>query len=341
MSVRKTLAALEVNGVKCPVLGANVVQTRDQQADTLRATLSTTACNLLGRGPAFWLSEDKIDLALIAGAGADAGELFRGEADSVEIAFDGTTMTISGRDKSKGLMDNKSTEGFLNRTADEIVTELGGRRGLKVDTGKGADKAGKTYSDNFMKLTDHMSEWSVIQHLADREGKVAYVRGDTLHFKEIDDDTLGEFPVVFVQPTPGSPAFSNQVTVSVRRNVTLAKKTKVKVGSWASKKKDKAVGEAEHGGGSNGVVEHVYRHANLTKEQVDKIAKKRLREHVRHEMEIGVSGPGKARVNPELRLRLTGTGTAADQVYYIDRVEHDIGDGYSMRITARNTRGGK
>jgi len=341
MTVRRTLAVLEVNGAKCPVISAQVTQTRDQQADTLRATLSSTACNMVGRGPAFWLQEDKIALALIAGAGPNAGELFRGEADSADISFDGTVIQVSGRDKSKGLMDNKSTEGFLNKTADEIVGELGGRRGLKVDAGKGQDKAGKVYSDNFMKLTDHMSEWSVIQHLADREGKVAYVRGDTLHFKEIDDDTLGEYAIRFTQPTLGMHATSNVLSLSVRRNITLAKKTKVKVGSWASKKKDKNTGEAEHQGGSNGTVEHVYRHANLTKEQAEKIAKKRLREHVRHELEVNISAPGRATVNPELRLRLSGTGTAADQLYYIDRVEHDIGDGYLMSITARNTRGGK
>ncbi len=84
------------------------------------------------------------------------------------------------------------------------------------------------------------------------------------------------------------------------------------------------------------------RHATIRdKDQAERIAKKRAREHTRHEITVHYDGPGRADVKPRMMLEVSGTGSSLDQGYYIDTVHHHVGDGYAMSVTAKNTRKGR
>lgn len=336
-SVRQLSAFLVANGSPWPVVSVDVDQTTTQGSDTFHATLAVNALGL-----AYWADANEVQCEVVVNAGADGGQLFTGSADSIDISFDTMTVKVSGRDKSKGPIETKSNEGFRNKTSSQIVSEVAGRHGLKPVIKSTSAKAGKKFKADWVALTDNVSEWTLVQHLADREGMVAFVQKNELHFQPLDDDSMGDVPAVFVPPTPAGHARGNVLKLAGSHNLQLAKKTSVKVHSWDTDQKEVVEGKKELGGSASGENAYVYRHAHLEKGQAKQIAEKRLREHTRHEMTVNLTMVGRASIAPRKRLLLSGTGTAFDQTYYIDNVRHSIsGNGYVCDITAKNTKGGR
>lgn len=182
--VRAIIGILQVTGVPCFVKSMQVSQSTQQNSDTLNAVLALDGQPL----PAdFWLTAGEIELeAYVSG-----GLLFTGSADNVRIDFEQRLVHVSGRDKSKGPIEKKSTETFKNKTSSDIVREIAGRHGLKPVIDSTQDKAGKRQHIDHARITSEISEWTLIQQLADKEGKVAFVQKNELHFKDLDDESLG------------------------------------------------------------------------------------------------------------------------------------------------------
>ena len=338
--LRHIQAVLEADGVPCPLLTFDVTLTRAQNSDSFAASLSMTACPP-GRQEAFWAATGEIDIAIKVSAGLGLQTIFEGLLDAVDCDFAARTVRLRGRDKSKRPIENKRNESWKNRTASEIVSQIASEHGLQPVIDSLSDRYGKIYEIDYVAISDQLSDWTLLQHIADREGKVVYVRGGKLYFKEIDDATFGAFMVRYTPPTPASHASGNFIQLACTRNVQAGKTTEVKVKSWNSKKKKALEATRRREGTGPGSNKHLYRHEGLTQEQVDKMADKRLREATRHEMQVRVDMPGEPHVNPEMRLILTGTGTAFDQTYFIDSVRHAGGEhGYRMSIVAKNSKGG-
>lgn len=337
--LRHIQASLIAEGAACPVLTCEVSQTRAQNSDSFSASLSITACPP-GRQADYWSSVGEVDIQIRASIGAGAHTIFEGLLDAVDIDFAQHTVRLRGRDKSKRPIENKRNESWKNRTASEIVQQIAGEHGLQPVIDSLSDRYGKVYENDFVAISDQLSDWTLLQHIADREGKVVYVRGGKLYFKEIDDATFGAITVHYSPPTPASHASGNFIQLACTRNVQAGKSTDVEVKSWNSKEKKAVAAKRSRSGTGPGQNKHLYRHEGLTQAQADKMADKRLREAVRHEMQVRIDMPGEPHVTPEHRLILTGTGTAFDQAYFIDSVRHAIGDGYRMSISAKNTKEG-
>ncbi len=345
MSVRHVAGIVSINGLPCRVVSMDVNQTANKSADTMHAEVSLSAnpgaAALAGAGGSLTASVE---------AGEGSGLLFTGSVDNVTIDFDRMLLKVSGRDKTKGPIGKKSIEDFRNKTPTEIIREVAGRHGLSlVVEGAGSAMAGKKQQkEDFVHMTHHISDWTLIQHLADREGKVAFVRKNQLYLVSIDSGMFGAFAVHFERPTSGSHARSNVLQLSCTRNVEAGQPTEVTVRSWNTKKaeayegKSRSANQANNGsidGGGERRME--YSHPQLDQDQAQNIADKRHREAVRHEMNCNVTVPGKASVQPPMKLSLTGTGTVFDQTYYIDTVNHRVSNGgYTMSIAAKNSRGG-
>ena len=118
----------------------------------------------------------------------------------------------------------------------------------------------------------------------------------------------------------------------------LGKKVKSVVRSWNSKDKKVIKSEKELSGSGEGELLYEYRVPGLNQEQADKIAEKRLAENTRHEISIEVSAPGDTSIDVRMKLQLSGTGTAFDQSYSIDTIEHAISfdGGYRMNIRGKS-----
>lgn len=340
MSLRNLMAILTMNGVPYHPIDMDVTMTSAQNSDTLSATLAMSEYPGISE---LLASSQEIEVTATVIAAAGSGMLFTGTVDDLDCDFTRRTMHISARDKSKGPIEKKTTEDFRNKKPEQIVQEIAGRHGLKpVIGGAGGDLAGKIFNADHVLLTDHISEWSLIQNLADREGKVAFVTKDELHYEDLDAGTMGNLPVLYMPPGPWGHANGNFIDLRCSRDFQLAKGGEVNVRSWHSKKKKSVVGTEKKSGGIGGapnIWEH--RHPQLEQGQADKIAKKRLRENIRQEMSISLTMPGMASVVPRMTVSLAGTGTIFDQLYYIDSVRHSVGRGYVMDIDAKNSQGGK
>ena len=307
-------------------------------SDTFAATFPLSAMPA-GFGWSFWAQSQNISAeCVIMGVSKIIADV-----DTIALSADKTTAHVTGRDASKKAMETKGTKSYKNKTASGIVNEIAASHGYDVDIDATTGKAGKIHDLDFAKLTDQHSDWTVLQHLADREGKVCYFTGNKLSFKTLDDDNDGDFPVAYVPPGIG-PAYSNNVvTLHFTRNLEAGKPTDVNVHSHHTKTKMTSHGKASVSGGGSSRRVYEDRVPGLkSKDQGDKIAKKRVRQHTRHEITVKYDGPGDATVTPRMRLVVSGTGTALDQPYYMDTVSHHVShSGYVMNICAKNTMKGR
>jgi hypothetical protein len=77
---------------------------------------------------------------------------------------------------------------------------------------------------------------------------------------------------------------------------------------------------------------------NLTRDQCLELAKARAEEITRHERVLTASLPGDSKLTTRAMVRLVGTGTSWDQLYYPDAVTRRISfeEGYRMDLRAKN-----
>lgn len=334
---------LEVEGARLPVLDAKAHTSRQQHADSFSVTLALYGMPE-GYGPAYWAGAGTIKAALVGrnDEGESATTVVKGQVDQCELDFTEGTVRINGRDRTAEMLDKKNTRKYADRKSSEIVQEIAGDHGFETEIDDTDDKAGKIHVQEYAHLTDMQSDWDVVVALADREGKVPFVKGDTLYFKDPGEGgSEGALEVEFTPPSDG-PAQGNPITLKCLRNGHLSKTVQAKVRSWNTRKKKaitvtKSYGASAEGADNNPLV-YEYRAPNLTEAQADKIADKTLEENVAHEMVVCVEMPGDVTADARMDLQLTGTGTAFDQSFPIDTIEHhfDFEGGYTMTVTAKN-----
>jgi hypothetical protein len=338
-TVRYPRAWLVVAGSPWPCVEASASVHRYQSADTFSAQLAMDAAPV---SIAQLSSMDPIPAALIGDNGdGNSKELVKGTLDSVNAHFDTRVVLVSGRDRTAEFLDTQTKEKFQDKTASQIVEEIAGRHGIAVQTDATQLKAGKQYVYQHDQITDLESEWSLILYLAEREGKVAFVKGDTLYFVAPGntDASGGSFNVWYSPPSPSGPAAGNMISIMCGRNLTLAKGVKVNVRAFDRRQKKVITGTKSKGGGG---LEFNYSIPGISKEEADAIADKKATENARHQMSIHYVGPGDVNADPRMMLSLSGTGTAWDQKYFIDAIDHRFTpeSGYQMTIDGKNEEGG-
>ena len=175
-----------VNGVKLParaVLSVDVTNASHFTADTYRVELAVAGLPP-GFGPDYWADsqDDRISVG-VSLSGETPAPLIVGRVDDADWDVAGRVLTLSGRDLSAALIDNKTAEKFQNRTASQIAQTLAARRGLSAAV-QGTDTPAGTYYEIDHAVTTHEeTEWDLLVYLAEREGFDVWVAGETLHFQ--------------------------------------------------------------------------------------------------------------------------------------------------------------
>jgi hypothetical protein len=138
---------------------------------------------------------------------------------------------------------------------------------------------------------------------------------------------------------------SNAVDLKLRRSETIARDVVVNVVSWnqAQGRTFKTTirkSQADKTTKQSAVNPQTYNFwpANLNQVQVNQFANSKIEEITRHERNIQATLPGDALLVTRGLLKLVGTGTSWDQVYYPDTVHREISfeRGYCMEVTAKN-----
>lgn len=344
--VRQPRPKVLVNGQFLPmqaVISLEVTNASHFTADTYRLTLAIPGLPA-AFGPAYWADsqDDLVQLSVLMG-GAEQ-PLIAGQVDEVEQDLVARTITLTGRDLSGRFLDSKTAEKFQNQTASQIATTLAKRHGLAADVTPLATRAGTYYEIDHAVLTREQTEWDLLVYLAEKEGFDVWVTGTTLHFHP-SGATEAPYLIAWSEPNSvdGATFASNALDIRLQRSQTLAQDVIVVVRSWNQKqqkgftvKASASQAKGQRRGGKAQTYEFV--RPNLTPEQARKLAQSYVEQITRHERILTASLPGDALLSTRTMVRLVGTNTAYDQMYYPDTVTRRLSfqEGYRMELRAKN-----
>ena len=337
---------VSINGVRLPVqsvISMEVTNASHFTADTYRVELAVGGLPD-AYGPSYWgeSQDDRLSLGISLN-GETPMPLIVGQVDDVDWDLTGRVITLTGRDLSAGLIDTKSAEKFQNRTASEIAQSLAIRHGLDSSVQATGTRAGTYYEIDHAVVTQEQTEWDLLTYLAEREGFDVWVSGETLHFQP--PPALAGTPYTLLWSEPGDGSFaSNATRINVRRSQTLARDVIVQMRSWNQKQqtaftvtaKRSQVKKSQRRGGEAQVYSIV--RPNLTRDQALQLANAMAEDITRHERVLSASLPGDSLLTTRGTVRLVGTGTDWDQIYYPDTIVRSLSrqDGYRMDLRAKN-----
>jgi phage protein D len=273
--------------------------------------------------------------------GPSLTQVFTGVVDKVSVDWEARIVIIGGRDLTAGPLDQKTNEKWLNKQPIDIITDLAGRSGLGVQfSGTATDRAGLKYNQDYNRISELDSHWNVIVRLAKELGCIAYVQGSTVIVAPWNAGSGGVYPIFYQGPTPARPAQGTCLSLRTGTDLQLSKGVTVNVKSWQQKEGQSI--ESTHSWGGGGGIQHDLKHANLTKQQADEIAKGRLGEIISHQRTIDAVIPGDITINAQMLLSLSGTGSSADQTYVISDIRHNWAwsTGFKTSLRGRNSNKG-
>jgi phage protein D len=343
---------VKLNGQSVPVLDFHTVENSHFQADTFEFTLAAS-------DPAFGLSfwadtgEVMIDLQLgflqagerVNAMPGDLASLLVGTVDDVDADTVPSLITLTGRDLTGRLIDNKISKSWPDRTASEIVTDLAGQFGLSPQVTSTKVAVGKYGKGQYNAQGRETPVWDLITGLADQEGFDAYVKGSTLYFgpPEADDGD----PLALEIQELGPPLRGNFERLRLRRSLTLAKDITVTVISYSTAKKVPIKAVAKRQGAQKSAStsfrtgktsqNYTIRKPGLTQQQAQDLAQKTLAELSRHERTFSCELPADTATRSRTKATISGSGTGWDTSYFIDTVTRSFtGDSLTMQITGKN-----
>lgn len=355
-AARQPRGMVRLNGTPCPSwIDFSVDSNAFHEADTFEVLLAISRMTA-PQDLAWLMSQDRVSVEVFAGfpsnpeavSTEDLTLLIKGNVD--EISFDpaGRTISITGRDLTSLLIDAKTTEKWQTQTSSQIATTLAQRHGLTPVVTDTSTPVGRYYQIDHVSMTSTDTEWELLTWLGTQEGFVVYVKGDELHFEpkpnpadvvaldiwwEEPDDTYGFHR-------------SNTMRLNFSRTLTVGKGAIVQVRSWNQKQKKgfTATYPTNHAKGirpgqaTSPAQVYSYVIGNLTQEQALQRAQAIYNEIIQHEMRFRASMPADSDTTATSMVKVSGTGTSFDQLYYIDSVNRSMsnGGGYTMDISGKN-----
>lgn len=350
---------IQINGINASFLRAQVNSTTDFLADTfsLELPINEQSTQLTEQ---YFASESAIMAEVFVGFPPDPtnytaeqlDSLILGQVDDVETDLDELKYILTGRDLTAKFIDNKTTNKYPNLTSSQIVTMLAQKEGLTADVTPTTTPAGTFYSGDRSALTAELPEWDLITYLARQEGFVAYVQGLTIHFHpaptEKDKPYLLQYSRNENDPEKGYTEFNGK-SLKLRRSLTVSRDVIVIVRSWNSKSKkafnvrvkatpNKRTALASKAQPIGDAQTYTYTRPGLTKEQALQLAQQYIRDLTQHERKIEAEIPGDNILKKVGVIKLQGTNTLYDQIYFTSSVNRTISPmgGYQMTIEAKN-----
>jgi hypothetical protein len=179
--------------------------------------------------------------------------------------------------------------------------------------------------------------------LAEREGFDLWVSGQTLNFQPPVPLTADPYVLQWSDQGQGN-RVANFETIKLHRSQTLAKDVVVTIKSFnqaqgtnvtAIAKRSQASKSQRVGGAAQ---QYTFYQPNLTQAAAQLLANARAEEITRFERVITGTLPGDNLLTNRSLIKLTGTQTEWDQVYFVDSVTRKMSpkDAYSMEFRAKN-----
>jgi phage protein D len=327
-------------------------------ADTFKVSFALSALD--EEHSADWFSNQKsIEIEILAGFPIDPANpqpsemvsLIVGHVDDIDVDLAARTLKLAGRDLSAQLIDNKTApEAYKNQTASDIANQLAAKYGLTPIVTATTEHVGTYWDQDHVGIHDQRSEYDVLSYLASQEGFVLIIKGRSLYFGISPFlETPKEFYVLDWDTSTGRPNFTGK-QLSFTRALTIAKGVTVTATSFQTKHKHAIT--ASYPKGSKGIAagratsvggatqNHKIRLGpNKSVLEVEKAAHKRYDDIVAHEMKLSVTLLGDHYLDVQKAIKVQGTGTAFDQVYFPDSIIRtmNLDSSYMMEVRAKNS----
>lgn len=342
-----------LNGMLVDFKSYEVTSNGFRGASTFELELAVSALPA-GMQLAWWGEQTTITVELFADitsqAGIDSKSLIKGNIDEWDYDPGRFVISCHGRDFTALFIDAKTAgESFKNYTSSQIADILAKRQSLKSSVTATTQRFGEFYQIDSAHLTGEQTEWDLLTTLAALEGFSVWVEGDTLYFQPEADPAKADNYVIRYMP-PGTVARYPQANVSddlrFSRTLTISKGVTVEVMSWSAKRKNKQFtayypkSARNLNPGASTPKTQVYRiiRNGLSPEQAQALAEKIYRDIVLHELKFSCSTYGDNVLTPRTLVRIEGTQSLYDQLYWCDSVTRRMSwdEGYSMRISGKN-----
>lgn len=325
------------------------------QADTFRVVLCLSA-QPEGRAFAFWAAQTGMEVELLAGTPQDPDNFTRtdlrswltGWVDDLSVDPLRDEIVLTGRDMTGVLVDTKRTVAFTNLRSSDIAIQIAREIGLAYAVTETQQFAGVMASIVKQLLNDRATYWDVLTKLAQFEQYAVFVEGKTLHF---EPRSPAMEPYSLQYQAPGALAYvqANFMAMQFARNLTVARGVKVTVLSWNAKtgKTVKAIAQRARvknttigRSGNTGLppAEYTFTFSGLDQNDAQKKANALLQDISQHEVNLSAELPGDDLLTAQTPVKVTGTGTEFDQVYYPASIQRrfSLDEGYRMSLRARN-----
>lgn len=351
---------VKINGVRASWISWTININNYYQADNFRVSLPLYDPVNINNGIdlEYWESQPAILIEILAGfppdpqnyTESDLQSLFLGGVEDMMPTLHDGLLTISGRDFTKKLIDNKTIEKYPNKTASEIAILLAEKEGLTPVVTPTTTPVGQYYDIDYVQLNDAKSEWELLVYLAQQEDFLVYVKGQSLYFQPKPTDSTDPYLLQWIQPTAqnASPQFGG-VQLSISRNLNLARDVIVKVRNWnkkTAKRQDISV-RATHSAKTvlKGAAQplgdaqvYTYRTSGLTPQQALLFGQRKLQQISQHERILSTTLPGDNLLGKASVIKVQGVSKSSDQIYYPDEITRkmSVPGGYCMRVRAKN-----
>lgn len=344
MAVRYPSGYVRIGEARLPFISASVSRSAKRHGDTFSALLSITKTAEQGFDLAAWTDWDPQDATIVfstAPGGSDEREMVTGLVDEPNVSLEAMRVSISGRDKSASLTEKRRNEKFANQKPEEIAGKIAKEHGLTLSFQGQGDFSGHIYDQDTANLVLNRTDFEAMSTLAEMIGYRWYVDGKTLYM-EPKDQGNGAFNLVWIPPEPGQFGQANIRKLSLKRNTSAARPHRVKVKSWHHRSNKLFSYEAKVDGRGNPLA-YEFHHNGKNQAQVEKLAKSRLRDAIRHDLGITFMGPGDLTADVRMVCNLSGTGTIFDQAYAADDItwDMDYGGEFTMVVNANAAKQGR
>lgn len=352
-SVRHVSGRCLLNGTEVPFVSFSIESNAFRGAGTFDLTLAITALPADMQMLNWWGTQTTVIVELFASVitqdGADEKKLMTGNIDTWNYDPSRFEVTAEGRDFTARLIDARSAgESFKNYTSSQIATMLAQRHGLTPVVTATTKRFGEFCQIDTAHLTGEQTDWDLISTLAGIENFAVYVDNDRLYFEPVSDPGNAGTYVIRWQP-PGQLAYPRCNTtddLSFSRALTISKGVTVEVLSWNAKRKNKQFVASYPKAskittpGSAMANTQVYRviRNGLTPESASALAQTIYRNIVQHEMKFSCSTAGDNLLTPRMLVRVEGTQSPFDQLYWCDSVRRTLSqaNGYTMHLSGKN-----
>ncbi|MBV8647479.1 hypothetical protein [Paludibacterium sp.] len=338
---RPVAGRLRLNGTAVPFASLDIDANGGFSADSFSAVLPLSGLPKTMGVTDWWSAQQQIDVSIDIGVGGTAGlswtPMLIGQVDHWRYQPARFEIEITGRDLTARFIDNKTSEKFANHTTSEVATLLAQRRGLQPVVTATTTQVGGIYKHDHSHLASDSSEWELLTYFAGIDGFRVYVRGETLHYEPaLDPDAADQYVIRYHPPDSAAYPQGNVGDELVfERDMTLARGVQVHVHSWFNGKAVEAVYPQSAPAGAQ--LYQVVR-SNLDSQRAKALATKLYQQIAVRELSLQCSLPGDNLLAPGCMVRVQGTGSGFDQLYYVESVKRSLSvdNGYVMTLSARN-----